>query len=93
METMASHPPPSLPDGSFPVDFEELVGEEWAEWYSLTPQQRWERSLALWDTFILLGGSLDPEPDSQSPFYDPEAPGPGSTDGRAGLRVLRRSRI
>ena len=75
------------------VDLEDLCGGEWAEWYSLTPQQRWQKSLALWETFILLGGTLDPEPDSQSPFYDPETPGPGPADGRAGLRVLRRGGV
>ena len=27
---------------------DELVGEEWAEWYRLTPLQRWEESAKLW---------------------------------------------
>jgi hypothetical protein len=47
---------------------EELYGEEWAEWYRLTPQERWLESERLWATFLALGGSLDPEPDPQSPF-------------------------
>ena len=47
---------------------EELVGEEWAEWYRLTPVQRWLESEKLWQTYLALGGSLDPEPDTQSPF-------------------------
>ncbi|MBA4147437.1 MAG: hypothetical protein H0X66_04925 [Verrucomicrobia bacterium] len=49
---------------------EELVGEEWAEWYRLTPVQRWLESEKLWQTYLALGGSLDPEPDTQSPFFD-----------------------
>ena len=49
---------------------EELVGDEWAEWYRLTPAQRWLESEKLWQTYLALGGSLDPEPDTQSPFFD-----------------------
>ncbi|HTL54153.1 MAG TPA: hypothetical protein VL361_00685, partial [Candidatus Limnocylindrales bacterium] len=49
---------------------EELVGEEWAEWYRLTSVQRWLESEKLWQTYLALGGSLDPEPDTQSPFFD-----------------------
>ena len=72
---------------------EELVGAEWAEWYRLTPVQRWLESEKLWQTYLALGGSLDPEPDTQSPFYDGSAPGPRPVDGRPGLRVLRRGGI
>ena len=49
---------------------EELVAGEWAEWYRLTPVQRWLESEKLWQTYLALGGSLDPEPDTQSPFFD-----------------------
>ena len=66
---------------------EELVGGEWAEWYRLTPVQRWLESEKLWQTYLALGGALDPEPDTQSPFFgssrhsgeDPESHGPGSS--------------
>ena len=51
---------------------DELVGGEWAEWYRLTPVQRWLESEKLWQTYLALGGSLDPEPDTQSPFFDPK---------------------
>jgi hypothetical protein len=37
-----------------------------------------------------MGGSLDPEPDSQSPFFDPEEPSSCSVDGRRELRLVRR---
>ena len=72
---------------------EDLVGEEWAEWYRLTPAERWAESTKLWQTYLALGGSLDPEPDTQSPFFDAEAPCPSPPDGRPSLRVLRRGRV
>ena len=72
---------------------EELVGEEWAEWYLLTPIERWQQSSILWQTYLALGGSLDPEPDTQSPFFDGSTPGSVSAHGRPGLRVLRSGRV
>ncbi len=47
---------------------EDIVGEEWAEWYRLTPQERFAETMKLWDAYLALGGSLEPEPDTQSPF-------------------------
>lgn len=72
---------------------EELVGEEWAEWYRLTPLERWRESEKLWQTYLSLGGSLDPEPDTQSPFFDASAQRPRAADGRPGVRVIRRSGV
>jgi hypothetical protein len=72
------------------ISAEQLVGEELAEWYSLTPQQRWRESAKLWEVYLSLGGSLDPEPDTQSPFFDSDAPRSRTPDGRPGLRVVRR---
>ena len=72
---------------------EELVGEEWAEWYRLTPLERWRESEKLWQSYLLLGGSLDPEPDTQSPFFDASAQSTSAADGRPGVRVIRRSRV
>ena len=72
---------------------EQLVGDEWAEWYRLTPVQRWLESEKLWQTYLALGGSLDPEPDTQSPFFDARAPRPRPAHGRSGVRVLRRGRV
>jgi hypothetical protein len=69
---------------------EDFVGEEWAEWYRLTPQERFEESMKLWDTFLMLGGSLEPEADTQSPFFDEEEWRENFTHGRPGVRVLRR---
>ena len=75
------------------VSAEELVGEEWAEWYRLTPAQRWQETAKLWNSYLMLGGSLDPEPDTQSPFFYPEAPRPRNPYGRLGMRVVRRNRV
>jgi hypothetical protein len=72
---------------------EELVGGEWAEWYRLTPAQRWLESEKLWQIYLTLGGSLDPELDMQSPFFDSRAPRSRPAHGRTGVRVLRRGRI
>src|SRR5689334_5709236 len=46
---------------------EELVGDEWGAWYRLSPSERWTESEQLWHIYFQLGGSLEPEPDTQSP--------------------------
>ena len=69
---------------------EELVGDEWAEWYRLTPVQRWLESEKLWQVYLTLGGSLDPEPDTQSPFFDARAPRESAAHGWPGLHIVRR---
>lgn len=75
------------------ISAEELVGEEWAEWYALTPMQRWRESARLWEIYLSLGGSLDPESDTQSPFFDRTQPGPRPVDGRPGVHPVRRGRV
>ena len=65
------------------------ISSEWQEWYSLSPQERWKESGRLWATFFSLGRSLEPEPDTDSPFFDAASWRPLPVDGRAGLRVLR----
>jgi hypothetical protein len=72
---------------------EQLVGAEWAEWYRLSPIERWLQSEKLWEAFLILGGSLDPEPDTQSPFFDPRASRSRPADGRSGVRVVRRGGV
>jgi hypothetical protein len=74
----------------YAIDWVELVGEEWAEWYALTPAQRLEESSRLWQTYLELGGSLDPEPDSQSPFYSDDERRAFAPHGRPSVRVVRR---
>ena len=39
------------------------------DWYGMSPAERFLESQKLWELFISLGGSYDPEPDTQSPFY------------------------
>jgi hypothetical protein len=72
---------------------EEIVGEEWAEWYRLTPQERLRETEKLWDHYLSIGGSLDPEPDTQSPFHDASAPHSRAAHGRTGLRFIRRGTV
>lgn len=69
------------------------VEEEVLEWYRMSPQDRWAESMRLWSTFNLLGGRLEPEPDTQSPFHDARARRAGAAHGRAGLRALRRGGV
>lgn len=67
--------------------------DSWVEWYRLTPQERWEESKKIWQFYLRVGGSLDPEPDRQSPFDAFISRGSAPAYGRAGLRVLRRGRV
>lgn len=46
-----------------------VTDHETLEWYRMSPAERFEESLKLWDIFVILGGSYDPEPDTQSPFH------------------------
>jgi hypothetical protein len=75
------------------ITAEEIVGEEQADWYALTPLERWRESAKLWEVYLAMGGSLDPEPDTQSPFFDAATPSTRPVDGRPGLRVIRRGGI
>jgi len=64
--------------------------EEQKEWAMLSPAERYVESCKLWSTYLALGGSLDPEPDSQSPFDFPELQRAVSPDGRSGVYFVRR---
>jgi hypothetical protein len=75
------------------IEPEELVGDEWAAWYRMTPQERWRESEKLWEVYLSLGGSLDPEPDTQSPFFDEDEWRVIASHGRSGLRIIRRSGV
>lgn len=65
------------------------IPAEWIDWYQLSPAERWEESTRLWQTFLTLGGSLDPEPDTESPFFDAKSWSAKPPHGRSSLRVLR----
>jgi hypothetical protein len=71
----------------------DLDDEQWQSWYRLTPQERWRETEKLWEFYLLVGGSLDPESDSQSPFDADFPPGKAPVDGRPGVRVVRRSGV
>ena len=68
-------------------------GDEWTEWGKLTPEERFLESMKLWETYLALGGSLEPEPDTQSPFFDPEEWRENAAHGRPGVRVIRRGGV
>ena len=70
-----------------------LFDEEWVEWYKMTPAQRWAETQKLWDFYIKIGGSLDPESDTQSPFHTAYSQGKISSNRQLGLHILRRSRV
>lgn len=72
------------------IEPEDLCEPEWADWYRLTPAERWMASAQLWATYMSLGGTLDPEPDTQSPFHDAHAWRPVSADGGTGVYRVRR---
>ncbi len=59
----------------------------------LSPKERLLESAGLWETYLRLGGSLEPEPDTQSPFFDPEEWRENATHGRASVHILRRGGI
>lgn len=67
-----------------------IDNDEWLDWYKLTPAERWRESQKLWEFFLSVGGSLDPEPDSESPFDSFYAQRALPPDGRAGVRIVRR---
>jgi hypothetical protein len=75
------------------VALERVVEAEWAEWYRMTPAERWVQSQRLWADYLALGGSLDPEPDTDSPFHDAGAPRTVPAHGRPGVRVVRRGGV
>ena len=62
---------PAVRPDDRPVNQPEDVTEpEWAEWYLLTPAERMRDSGQTWISFLALRGSLDPEPDTHTPFFD-----------------------
>jgi hypothetical protein len=68
-----------------------VIDEEWLDWYKLSPEQRWAETKKLWDFYLSLGGELDPEPDSQSPFDTHFAQGALTPHGGTSMCDVRRS--
>jgi hypothetical protein len=69
------------------------IEDEWLDWYKLTPPQRWKETRKLWVLYTKMGGSLDPEPDTQSPFNSAYLRSASPAHGRPGLHIVRRSRV
>lgn len=67
--------------------------DSWKQWYAMTPLQRWNESMKIWQFYMQVGGTLDPEPDPQSPFDSFMPRGKAPAYGGAGMRVLRRGRV
>jgi len=74
------------------MDFDWL-SDEWRDWLELTPIERFRQSELIFAQYLAMGGSLDPDPDPSSPFYDAETSSTGAAYGRPGLRILRRGAI
>jgi len=70
-----------------------FFNEEQYNWARLSPQERYIESCKLWINYLAFGGSLDPQPDSQSPFDFPEMQRAVPFDGRPGVHFVRRGRI
>jgi hypothetical protein len=66
---------------------------DWLEWFAITSAERFAESEKLWADYLEFGGTLDPEPDTQSPFFDPDEWREVSADGRAGVHLLRRGGV
>ncbi len=75
------------------IQIEDVCDGEWAEWYRMEPEQRWAETEKLWAAYVALGGSLDPEPDTQSPFFDAEEWREVFAHGGPGVRAVRRSGV
>jgi hypothetical protein len=104
----SAHCPPITPGAALPItvrtrllplstmyeELDEILTEpEWIDWFALTPLQRWAETETLWAHYLAIGGTLDPEPDTQSPFFDPDTPDPLSAHGGTGLYLLRRGGV
>ena len=50
------------------MEVEDVCDAPWAERSRMTPRERRDESEELWSTYLARGGSLDPEPDTRSPF-------------------------
>jgi hypothetical protein len=72
---------------------DDFADEEWQDWYGLSPEEQFLEAQKLYEVFLLMGGTLDPEPDSQSPFNDFQIPLESIADGRSGLYSVRRGGV
>lgn len=59
----------------------------------MTHEERFRATDAMWDTYLKLGGSLAPELDPESPFFDEEDWRTLFADGRPSVHCVRRSGV
>jgi hypothetical protein len=67
--------------------------DAWREWHRLSPLERWGESMKLSEFYLAVGGSLEAEPDSQSPFDDFMPRGLAPAYGGSHLRVVYRGGV
>ena len=77
----------------FNKDVQSVPLSEPDDWALLSPEERYIESGKLWAVYLNLGGSLDPEPDSQSPFDFEENERAVPADRRSGVHFIRRGGI
>jgi hypothetical protein len=75
------------------IEMEGYWDPEWVEWCRMTPEQRFRESQKLLAIYLAMGGSLDPEPDTQSPFFDEAEWREMSAHGRPSVHLVRRGGV
>jgi hypothetical protein len=63
--------------------------DEQLEWMLMTEEERLAENEKMWATYLALGGTLEPEPDPQSPFYFLYTESEKPADRRSGSHHLR----
>ena len=41
------------------IDVDEICEPEWAAWYRMTPEERWNESARLWRHYVAMGDAVD----------------------------------
>ena len=62
----------SPPVSSLEQQWLDSIEPEWLEFYLMTPEQRWARATEVRAYYLAMGGTLEPDPDPQSPFWSAE---------------------
>ena len=63
-----------------------------AAWMRMRPAERWKASRALLRHYLDIGGSLDPDPDPQCPFWSRKECEAFARGARAGLPQPRQAK-
>ncbi len=65
-------PEPMNPAPQLEQQWLDSIEPEWLEFYRMTPAQRWARAAEVRAYYLAMGGTLEPDPDPQSPFWSAE---------------------